>query len=227
KRRLAAPFSLALQPRSARDLHRQHHAVVGQLAEVVAAVAVGAIVAQRHVGDAEAAAHAHAPVGVVLGDAALEGTAADVGAQAEFVGQAPLAADAVVPAIGAAVPYVVAVADVDLPGVGDGGGGDQLVVGQLAGAGVGIAVEQHVEVDLLADVEAVADEEVHFHVGVAGAEIHARAPGADVQAHRRGPGQARLHGGLLVGLRGRAEQVVRYRADFPADGRFGRVVGGS
>ncbi|KAG0758459.1 hypothetical protein G6F22_019641 [Rhizopus arrhizus] len=82
---------------------------------------------------AELAADADVPVGVVLGQALLEAAAADIGVQREVLRQAPLAADAVVPAVGTAVPLVIGVGHDQLVGLVQRGGGDQLVVVLAAG----------------------------------------------------------------------------------------------
>ncbi|MNT18335.1 hypothetical protein D3C72_1535280 [compost metagenome] len=90
----------------------------------------------------------------------------------------------------------------------------------MTGLEVGVAVQQHVDVDALGHVHAVADQVVDLGLRIACAEVDARAPDAGIQADRAGVGEAGLQGRILIGLRHTTEQVVRDGSDVPAVRRF-------
>src|SRR5690606_10460466 len=150
---------------------------------------------------APAAAHAQAPVGVVVRIGAVEHAAPDAGIQAEVVRQSPACATGHVQGIGVGATEVIAVGGGQAVGFDEGGGGDQLVEVQARRTRIGVAVEHDVEVDRITQVGVVAHEVVDFQVRIAGAEVHARSPHAGIDADRRRPGQASLGGGFFVGLR--------------------------
>src|SRR5690606_16520695 len=115
---------------------------------------------------------------------------------------------------------VVAVGDGQRVVLGEGGGGDQLVEVEVAGTRVGVAVDHHVEVDRVAQVDVVADEAVDLGVRVARAEVHARTPDAGVETGSRGVGEAGLQGGILVGLRDATPDVIGNGGHFPGERRL-------